>query len=381
MYHIVGEGALYELWGDRIVYRNLRPQDPRLPSFEELRRELPLRSPYLQRKTDLDYAVVVAELLRRARQLDLPGGQVRRLVFIGDTRLLDGSAFHNLCEAGGWPGWAFIGRDEMAAARSVQIEGRLYLANRWSLLAEFLEFIAGEGFGLDEGTAVVIDMDKTAVGARGRNDTAIDEARLEGVRDTVAGLLGADFDEMSFRAIYGELNRPQYHAFTADNQDYLAYICLMLGAGLYEYATLVRNVQSGALSSFDEFIRGVQGHRTELPSAGLRAIHEQVWGYFQAGDPTPFKTFRYNEYLATARRFGGELDEAVESALKRRILLTQEVKQAAEMLRGRGALVFGLSDKPDEASLPTPEQAKGGMQPLHRLQTLCAEEGRVEWGY
>jgi hypothetical protein len=375
MYRIVGEGALYDIWGDRIVYRNLAPQDPRLPSFRELRELLPLRSPHLPRKTDLDYAVVVAELLRRARQLDLPGGRLQRLVFIGDTRLLDGSAFHNLCLAGGWPGWAFIGRDEMAAATSVQIEERLYLANRWSLLGEFLEFVAGEGFGLDEGTAVVIDMDKTAIGARGRNDTAIDEARLEGVRDTVAGLLGADFDEAAFRAMYGELNRPQYHAFTADNQDYLAYICLMLEAGLYEYGSLVQEVQSGALSSFADFIRYVQVRRTELPSAGLRAIHEQVWGNFQAGDPTPFKTFRYNEYLATAARFGGVLDEPVESALRRRVLLTQEVKQAAETLRGRGALVFGLSDKPDEASLPTPEQARRGMRPLHRLRTLCAEEG------
>jgi len=375
MYQIVGEAALSELWGDLIVYRNLRPQDARLPSFEVLRERLPLRSLHLPRKTDLDYAVVVAEQLRQARQLDLPEGQVQRLVFIGDTRLLDGSAFHNLCEVGGWPGWAFIGRDELTAARSVQIEGQLYLANRWSLLREFLEFVAGEGFGLDEETAVVIDMDKTAVGARGRNDTAIDEARLEGVRDTVAGLLGEDFDEAAFRGIYGELNRPQYHAFTADNQDYLAYICLMLGAGLYENSALVQDVQSGSLSSFDGFIRGVQGRRSELPSAGLRAIHEQVWENFQAGDPTPFKTFRYNEYLATAARFGGEAGEPLESALRRRVMITQEVKQAAEMLRRRGALVFGLSDKPDEASLPTPEQAQRGMLPLHRLRTRCVGEG------
>jgi hypothetical protein len=118
----------------------------------------------------------------------------------------------------------------MAAGKSAQIEERLYLANRWSLLPEFLEFVAGVGFGLDEGTAVVIDMDKTAVGARGRNDAVIDEARLEGVHNTVAGLLGEDFDETAFRAVYSELNRPAYHAFTADNQDYLAYICLMLGA-------------------------------------------------------------------------------------------------------------------------------------------------------
>jgi hypothetical protein len=374
MYKIFGECSLSDIWGERIVYRNLVPQDVRLLSFQRLRGGLPLRSALLPRKTDLDYAVVVTELLRRARQLDLPGGQLQQLVFIGDTRLLDGSAFHNLCLAGGWPGWAFIGRDDRTAPKSAQIEERLYLANRWSLLPEFLEFVSGEGFGLDEGTAVVIDMDKTAVGARGRNDAVIDEARLEGVRNTVAGLLGADFDEVAFRAAYGELNRPAYHAFTADNQDYLAYICLMLGAGLYDYPALVQEVQSSSLRSFDEFIRRVQQHRFELPSPGLRAIHDQVWDNFRAGDPTPFKAFRYNEYLVTAARFGGRLDEPVESAIASRAVVTQEVKQAAEWLLSRGALIFGLSDKPDEASLPTPEQAGRGMQPLHRLQTLCVGE-------
>ena len=217
----------------------------------------------------------------------------------------------------------------------------------------------------------MIDMDKTAVGARGRNDTVIDEARLEGVRSTVAGLLGAGFDEAAFRAVYGELNRPAYHAFTADNQDYLAYTCLMLGAGLFDFDTLTQDVHSGALGSFDQLIRQVEQRRGELPSAGLLAIHEQVWENYRRGDPTPFKAFRTNEYLATAARFGGEVDEAVETGRSRWVTVTQEVRQAAGWLQRQGALVFGLSDKPDEASLPRPEQAQSGMKPLHRLQTLC----------
>jgi hypothetical protein len=36
-------------------------------------------------------------------------------------------------------------------------------------------------------------------------------------------------------------------------------------------------------------------------------------------------------------------------------------------LRQRGALLFGLSDKPDEASLPRPELAQKGYLPLHRV--------------
>jgi hypothetical protein len=51
------------------------------------------------------------------------------------------------------------------------------------------------------------------------------------------------------------------------------------------------------------------------------------------------------------------------------ITLTQEVRQMALEWSSRGALLFGLSDKPDEASLPTPQLAAQGWQPLHRTLT------------
>ena len=372
MYKFFGKSSLFDIWGDFIVYRNLVPADNRLPEVSALRKRLSLQSPNLPRKTDHDYALVVAEQLRQARQLDLPGATLKRLVFLGDTRLLDATAFQNLCAAGGWPGWAFIGRDEMGSDRSDVVEAGFYVSNRWSALPDFVAFLDKQGFGLDEQTVLVIDMDKTTIGARGRNDKVVDEARLEGVRLTVEGLLGKDFNEDAFRVVYHELNRPVYHTFTADNQDYLAYICLMLGTSLFEFPVLVQDIQSGAMRDFFDFIQQVQLRRGYLPSAGLVAIHDQVWRLVQEGDPTPFKAFRYNEYLATAARFGVTPGEPVESALNRYMLITEEVRQAASEFRKRGALVFGLSDKPDEASIPSPEQARSGMQPLHRLETFCA---------
>ncbi len=369
-----GKSSLFDIWGDFIVYRNLVPADQRLPAIGALRQHLSLQSPNLPRKTDSDYAQVVAEQLRQARRLELPGAQLQRLVFIGDTRLLDATAFQNLCAAGGWQGWAFIGRDEMGVQRSDVVENGVYASNRWSALPDFFAFLGKQGFGLDEQTVLVIDMDKTSVGARGRNDKVVDEARLEGVRLTVAELLGKDFNEDAFRAVYHELNRPVYHAFTADNQDYLAYICLMLGTSLFQFPVLVQDIQDGKMHDFFEFIQQVQRRRAELPSAGLIEIHDQVWRLVQQGDPTPFKAFRYNEYLATAARFGVPPGEALETALFQRIMITEEVRQIAGDMRRRGVLVFGLSDKPDEASFPSSEQARKGMQPLHRLETLCVGE-------
>jgi hypothetical protein len=128
------------------------------------------------------------------------------------------------------------------------------------------------------------------------------------------------------------------------------------------------------MSSFADFIGAVQCRHDELGPSGLASIHDDVWACVQAGDPTPFKAFRYNEYLTTVARFGGLPDAPVEETLKRRIVITQEVRQAGLALRARGALLFALSDKPDEASVPNERQALQGMKALHRLETLVVGE-------
>jgi hypothetical protein len=376
-YKTYGLATLAEFLGDNVAYRNLVPCDPRLPSVADLRPEAGLAEGVLPRKSELTYGRVVAEILRRARQLDRPGVEIERLLLIGDTQLNDGTAFRNICAAGGWPGWAFIGRDALQHPPAVDVEGTLYVANRWSALPDFLQFVQDRGFALDERTAAVIDIDKTAIGARGRNDKVIDAARVEGVQRTVADLLGSDFDPSAFQRAYDEINQVAYHPFTTDNQDYLAYICLILGAGLLTLADVVREVQAGTMSGFHDFISRVQARRAELDGSGLTSIHDDVWARVQAGDPTPFKAFRRNEYLTTSARFGGlpgapgAPDAPVERLLRERIALTQEVREAALALRARGVLLFGVSDKPDEASLPTEEQAQEGMAALHHLETVA----------
>jgi hypothetical protein len=369
-----GLTTLHEILGDLVVYRNLIPADDRLPSVVEIGEQLGLAEKGLPRKAEPEYGRVVAEMLRRARALDLPGATISRLIYIGDTQMNDGTAFRNLCAAGGWPGWAFIGRDAIDRPPQVQVEGDIYLANRWSILPDFVRFVEDEGFALDEATAVVIDVDKTAIGARGRNDRVINAARVEGVKRTVADLLGPDFDAGAFQAAYDELNRSTYHPFTADNQDYLAYICLMLGTGLFELDRLKSQVKAGSMRHFTDFIGAVQGRRRELAGTGLESIHDDVWQRVQAGDPTPFKAFRYNEYLTTVARFGDLPGATVDELLGQRIVITQEVRDIAAALCQRGALIFGVSDKPDEASLPGEVQAQAGMQALHHLETVAVGE-------
>ena len=374
-----GRAALSDFLGDRVVYRNLVPCVHRLPPLGVIRAQLDLPVGRVPRKSESDYARVLVRLLRLARELDAPGIQIKRLIYFGDTKLLDGTAFENICLAGNWPGIAFIGSED-DLPKSIEIvpligEQTLYLSNRWAALSEFDQYCSSVGFAVDEVTAVLIDIDKTALGARGRNAHVIDQVRMQAVEDTVADLLGSDFHEETFKEAYVQLNQVGFHSFTTDNQDYLAYICLILGSGLYNFKDIQGRVRDGELTSFLEFINEVDSRKTGL-SPVLAEIHGEIYTNVQSGDPTPFKAFRRSEYLTTIRRMGFLDDNPpVSRMLAEEILITQEVRELALVWRSRGSLIFSLSDKPDEASVPTPELAACGYQPIHRTETHVVGAG------
>jgi hypothetical protein len=373
MMQVYGRSNISEFLGERIVYRNLVPMDERLLPLIEIRKELGLSSSFIPRKSEKDYAKVIVQMLNQARAIELPVLKIERLILIGDTRLNDGMAFENICQAGDWPGIAFIGAesDEPLNIEIVQVANnrRLFLANRWSALSEFERYCNDEGFPIDERTAIILDLDKTAIGARGRNAHVIDQARVQAVEDTVATLLGADFDKSAFEYNYSTLNDTKFHPFTTDNQDYLAYICLILGSGLYDLESLVNEVNIGSMRTFNQFINQVDAQIDQFQSE-LVSIHEEIFAYVQAGDPTPFKVFRRNEYLRTVNQMG-QMDDLLPANLylEREIVITQEVRSTGLAWQRCGALLFGLSDKPDEASIPSEDLKKQGFLPLHQKIT------------
>ncbi len=376
-----GTTSLHDLFGDLVILRNLAPFDQRLPGLADAWQAMGLSSARIPRKHEPEYAKASVWFVRQARALDLPGVEVRELLFIGDTAMADGNAFRNLARAGGWPGWCFIGAEKLSAPASLTVESdNVSLGNRWALLADWLAAVRAVGARLDEHTAVVVDMDKTAIAARGRNAAVIDNARVEGLHRTAAGLLGDAFDLARVQAAHNELKEPVYHPFTADNQDYLAYICLAVSAGLIDLPALVAQVKAGQMRSFEQFIAWADGEMTarnpvfsEKP--GFSTIHRDVYPLVQAGDPTPFKAFRRNEYLCTVERFGRlPEDTPVETLLAEQVCITQEVREAALWLKARGCLLLTMSDKPDEATLPTPELAAQGLLPLHRTPTTAVGE-------
>ena len=367
-----GRTSVSEFLGDFIVYRNLVPVDLRLPPLPEISESLGLMEGVIPRKTTFEYARVITYLVEQARKLDNPGSHIKRIAFIGDTRLNDGTAFLNICNSGKWPGIAFIASEQKEPLKyeiDQKEAGTLFLANRWEALAEFNLFCQRREFRIDEHSAVLIDLDKTTLGARGRNDRVIDQVRLEAAAQTVGGLLGEENDPESFQTAYLHLNQTEFHAFTQDNQDYLVYICLMIGIGLFDLESLVVDVNSGRMATFDKFLVNIDQRKDEL-SGKLRSIHDDLTSRVQQGDPTPFKEFRYVEYKTTTARMG-QMDAStpVDELLAQEITITQEVREAALAWHDQGALLFGISDKPDEASIPSAKQESEGFKPIHQVET------------
>ncbi len=369
---VYGRACLADFLGDFIVYRNLEPVDPRLPGLSHLREKIGLAPGLIPRKSSPEYAQVVVNILREAQKLNGNRRPLERLVYIGDTRINDGIAFSNLCRAGGWRGMAFIGAETTSPARLdiADENGKtMVISNRWAGIYDLDQLCRKRGFVIDRQTVVVIDLDKTALGARGRNDHVIDKVRLKAVRETIFHVLGKGFSEASFTRNYTQLNRPEFHPFTTDNQDYLAYVCLILESGLISLEELMTAIRSGRMKDFAGFLSWVEARVETLPRE-VRRVHAHVCTAVMNGDPTPFKEFRRNEYRETVSHMGYMDDESpVEDLLRDEIVITHEVMEVAIRWHDQGGLLFGLSDKPDEASVPTPELALQGYRPVHRVAT------------
>ena len=145
----------------------------------------------------------------------------------------------------------------------------------------------------------------------------------------------------------------------------------MLNTGLVSFDAILSEVAEGSLANFEQFLRWVDTRIKINPAGGenLRQTHEAVLASVRAGDPTPFKHFRRQEFVATVERMGNMPDDAsVEDILENEIALTNEVAELATWLAERGCLLICLSDKPDEASVPD-SRISPETPPVHRVQT------------
>lgn len=373
---IFGRSSVYEFLGDRIVYRNLIPIDRQIPPLVDINKQLGITDRIIPRKTSKEYARIVTFQIQYARSIDLPHTHIRNFIFVGDTLLNDGTAYANICAVGNYKGMAFIGsdKDEPEKIEFREQNGQpICYANRWNALLRFLS-LKNHTFEINEQTAVVLDLDKTTIGARGRNDHLIDKARINAAHRIANELLGIDYDIVNFQNTYDTLNNPKFHPFTTDNIDYLVYICLIVGDGYTNTKSLIQRIINGSLNDFQQFVEEINKNINTL-SPKLSECHKQFYQCLQKGDPTPFKTFRKYEYKNTTDLMGHINDMTdIKKIFDEEIVITQEVRQFALRCKEQGALLFGLSDKPDEASIPDTDLEIKGYKPIHQTETHIVGE-------
>jgi hypothetical protein len=368
-----GRAKLSDYFGDLVIYRNLEPLDRRLQGRRAASYKMDIPADVVPRKQDRDYAKAAVWIANQAAQkVRSSKAQLEELLFVGDTLYNDGQAFANMVDVSDWTASCFIGGEKLNDAPAAEINtGNVYSANRWAAVSDWMKWVLSLGMHVDERTVVIVDIDKTALGAKGRNDQVINEARLEGIYRTMNSVLGDNFDRATFESHYNELNRSRYHILTEDNQDYLAYICMALNAGLFDYNEILREIQNGSVDNFEQFLRMVNARMMfgGLGSESLRQAHEAVSASVQNGDPTPFKRFRRQEFITTLERMGNMPDNApMAELLANEITLTNEICEMTEWLQGRGCLLLCMSDKPDEASRPDPH-ISADLPPVHRAET------------
>lgn len=368
-----GRASLADYFGDLVIYRNLEPLDRRLPGLKAAGYKMEINSNRIPRKQDLDYAKAAVWFAKQAQKLRKNSTVLSELLFVGDTLYNDGQAYGHMRQVSEWAGACFIGSEKRSdpLVTDVDEEENVFCANRWTAVVDWVRWMREQGLHLDQRTAVIVDIDKTLLGAKGRNDQVINQARLEGLFHTMTAVLDDNFNRADFERQYAELNRSRYHFLTEDNQDYLAYICLVLNAGLIDYEEILQEIEKGSLENFEQFLRWVNSRMMSRPlsSENLRQAHESVSCAIQAGDPTPFKRFRRQEFIATVSRMGRLPDDTpVEELLEQEITLTNEVCELSQWLAARGCVLLSLSDKPDEASMPDP-RGSADLPPVHRAST------------
>lgn len=342
--------TIADLTGEAVLYRDLEPCDPALPRLDELRASLglPTGGPP-PRKRDRDYALVILALAQAA-QAARHGPPLSSLAVLGDTEN-DRLLAEHLRTVSDLPVYGFIGEDRPVAPEALTWEGDTATATRWHLIDPWASELARRGVSW-AGCALLIDIDKTLLGPRGRSDGAIDDARAEGALAVAAGLVPG-LDVPLFRRTYAELCRKEWHPFTLDNQDYVVATALLVATGAVELDELRAELEEGGGFS------GLLAATGALVPPGLAELHAELRARVAAGDPTPFKAFRRAELTATLARMADG-----------RLTICGLVFELCQDLADRGALCLAASDKPAESALPSAAQAAAGVLPLHQTPAV-----------
>jgi hypothetical protein len=327
-------GKLNTIFEDNIVFRELNPINKALPQFEEIKQVLHLDT--LPRKKDILYAKVLSYIFKSMRDF-------KKILYIGDTLMSDGSVIRNLAQNREFQVAGIITRE--GEKEKLESDGEILLNTRWQKLPDAVKILENSGFSIDKKTVLVIDIDKTAIGARGRNDGAIDRARMDAIFQIASDIFGS-IDRKNFFGIYSRVNRKDLFHITADNQDIVSIVSILVYGGAINFSQL------------EELHNGEEVLRKCIKNTGgrLKDVTLSVYKNIKNGNPTPFPMFRKAEFEKTIKRMDFLSDDvSVSDLLTKEITTTEEVFDCATRAKDRGGLVFGVSDKPALSTIPCPD--------------------------
>ncbi|MBC7195273.1 MAG: hypothetical protein H5U37_06430, partial [Caldisericia bacterium] len=178
MYKRVNLNFVFE---DLIVFRELNVIKKDFPNFEKIKEILSINE--LPRKKDKNYALVLSFIIDKI-------GDFNKVIYIGDTFLNDKSVIENLTNLNKYEVYGIITEGKGEFKR----EKNIILNNSWENLVNLIKEL---NLNFDNNTFIITDIDKTLIGARGRNDLSIDKARFDAIKDVSKNYI-KNFHEESF---------------------------------------------------------------------------------------------------------------------------------------------------------------------------------------
>ena len=343
---------LNDIYEDYIVFRELNPIKKSLPQFNEIQSKLGFSHLPRKKENPLDYVKALSYIFQSVRPF-------QKILYIGDTNMSDGGVIKAFTALRTYQIVGIITQEEKE--NKIEFEGNIVKSTKWMNMKHILKMVEDNGFHIDYNTVVIIDIDKTFIGARGRNDKAIDNARMDAII-SIAKKIFPSFDRETFSQIYSTINAKKFYPLTNDNQDIVSIISIVIYSGAISLKQFEKAFELGIIKNPISFF-GSCKIKNEL----LENIVENVKNNIKMKNPTPFPTFRNEEFKSTIERMDFLTDNTPkEKLLKEEIMITKEVYEVGEIAKMNKAVVFGVSDKPILSSVP---KVYSLLKPIYEKET------------
>jgi len=333
--------TILDLFDSNIVLRDLEPLNSGIAGLSKIRETLLFEESYIPRKNEVPYVKVLESFISHI------GGDIRNVLYVGDSYFNDGSVIVNLSKLAHLNVCGFLCNQTKSMTGDFLI-GNIIFSDDWSSLWKLAAEAKKRGFTINERTIGLFDLDNTTYAAKGRDSEPLTMARLDAMHILFSDALGPQrYRKKRAEKAFREFDTDEYHPYTLDNLDYVVFLSLVYCLQFYDLPEIKEILCRNGLTSLCEQVLDEVEKRRESEDLGtVYQIVREIHFNMRNGDKTPLKSFRSKEYLSTANWMMRE-DHS-----KGGIAITKEVSEFVEYLRSNNAHVMAVSDRPLEATSP-----------------------------